>query len=134
MKRTNLLLSLVLAVMAPAAIYPQSEAVYIESVKMDVASAKMSQDDKGTNVDNIYTFTVDYQGKQLKADVYNVLYYLDGNYVEEFKNQKLPFTIKRDFRGQLDGAHEIRFDLETSDLKIIGRQKTVINVLHKTGK
>lgn len=110
--------------------YSQTEAPLVRSVDIAVSTAKMKEDGRGTNVDNIYTFTVEDPGKTAAGQTFNILYYLDDRYVEEFKSQTLPFSFTRNFKGQPDRAHDIRIDIEDQDLRIVGRQTVKINVSH----
>jgi len=61
--------------------------------------------------------------------VYNILYYLDERYETEFKNERLPFSFKRNLRGQESGRHEIRVDMETLDGKtVLSTEKITVYV------
>lgn len=109
---------------------PTVEAVYVNSVPIEVTASQVPADDRGTEVDNMRTLVVDYAGTTRGADTYNILIFIDGQYTEEFKGQTLPHSFKRDFRGLTDGAHEVRIDLEAADLSIVGRKTVVVNVAH----
>lgn len=108
----------------------QPEAPYVQSVDMAVAVEKMAPDTRGTDVDNIYTFTLDYTDGIDRRSTYNLIFYLDGVYGAEYKGIQLPYQFSRDFKGQLDGSHEIRLDLEDATLMIVGRKTVVVNVNH----
>lgn len=109
----------------------QPEALFVESVMIDVTARKMLADERGTDVENIYNFTVDYTDGIARESVYNVLFYLDEIYSAEYKNVKLPYRFSRDFKGQTDGSHEIRVDLEDGDLTIVGRKVIAVQVSHQ---
>lgn len=136
MKQLNIFMAVVIilfvAAVCPSA-YPltQQEAPFINNVSITLVLEKMKNDDRGTDVSNIYNITVDYTDKVKRQRAYNVMFYLDGVYTDEFKNQTLPFTFAKNFKGQMDAAHEIRVDLENrDDLTIVGRQTAAINVAH----
>lgn len=114
---------------SPLVLSDEATRPLIQSVAVEVSTDKMKEDNRGTDVRNIYTIVVERVDKKAEGP-YNILYYLDGRYVEEFKSQTLPFSFTRNFKGQLDGAHEVRLDIENGDLKVVGRQVTVISVSH----
>jgi hypothetical protein len=110
--------------------FAQTEAPLAANIGLKLTLTKMKPDDKGTDVSNIYTIAVEYQNQEPDGLPYNIIYYLDGNYVEEFRNQTLPFSFTRDFRGQLEKPCDIRIDLESPELKIVGRQTATVTVDH----
>ena len=137
MKKLIVLVSLcvVMLVLTPRSGFSESLAPLVEpAVGMSVNLQKMEKDDRGTDVENIYTITVDYSGSRAEGKTYNILYYLDGVYVEEFKGLMLPYSFTRNFKGQTDKAHEIRIDLEDKKLRIVGRQVASVNVVHVNGQ
>lgn len=109
------------------------QAKLIETKAVTLSASKMREDDRGTDVSNIYTIVVE-PVDQESSGPYNILYFLDGAYVEEFKDEMLPYSFSRNFKGQNDGQHEVRIDIESKDLRIVARQVTVINVSHVTGE
>jgi len=136
MKKFNVCVSLcaLMSVLMPSSGFSQELAPLVESVGLSVNVQKMEKDNRGTDVENIYTITVDYQGKRAEGRTYNILYYLDGVYAGEFKGKMLPYSFTRNYKGQLDKAHEIRIDLEDSKLRIVGRQVASVNVVHVKGR
>lgn len=106
----------------------------IETVAIEVKAEKMPPDERGTDVENIFNFQVAYADAVSRESVYNVLFYLDGNYTAEFKNVKLPYHFSWNFKGQSDKLHEIRVDLEDAQLRIVGRKTVDVNVRHAKRK
>lgn len=106
-----------------------NEAPLVETKAITLSTVKMQEDDRGTDVSNIYTIVVEQVDKE-SSGPYNVMYFFDGVYREEFKDVMLPYSFTRNFKGQNDGQHEVRIDIETKDLRIVARQVTVINVSH----
>lgn len=129
MKTRVILFLLLLSMFGVPFTFAQTEAPLVANIGIKIILTQMKPDDKGTDVSNIYSVTVDYQNKEPDGMPYNVIYYLDGNYVEEFQHQTLPFSFTRDFRGQLQKPCEIRIDLESPDLKIVGRQSATVSVV-----
>jgi hypothetical protein len=109
----------------------QDKEALIRSIPIKVTLHKMNADGRGTDVENIYTIVVEYTKKDNVQGSYNILYYLDDVYTDEFKARSLPYSFARNFKGQDDRVHTIRIDLEDRDLKIVGRQTATINVQHK---
>lgn len=120
---------LVLCAISPL-VFAQSNPPLVKVTAIKVIAKKMAPDERGTDVENIYNFVVDYAGQPQTKQSYNLLFYMDGKYVTEFKNVTLPYAFARNFKGQADKPYEIRVDLETADLKIAARQTITINVKH----
>lgn len=84
----------------------------------------------GIDMRNIYDFTVDFDGDQYRTSaVYTILYSIDHQRVKEFENQTLPFSFKRNLKGQPAGIHTITLEIEDMEQNILARQETVINVV-----
>jgi len=45
------------------------------------------------------------------SDKFKILYYLDGVIAAEFNEQSLPFSFKRNFKGNKNGAHNIKIEV-----------------------
>lgn len=89
---------------------------------------QMREDDRGTDVSNIYTISVDYTNQNNEGGIFNLMYFEDGRYVQEFKGITLPFSFSRNYKGLTQGAHEVRIDLEDMDLRIVGRKTSTVTV------
>ncbi len=87
------------------------EAVVTFPIK--VQFVKEPVDEKGTDTTNIYTIQIYYADRKgVPAQPYTIIYFLDGRFEVDFKNQTLPFSFKRDFKGQSPGRHVIRIEIE----------------------
>lgn len=109
-----------------------SEGHIISSAAIELRLTKEEPDQRGTNVENIYTITVDFADPDRNdGQSYWIHYSLDGQRIEIFKNQQLPFSLKRNFRGQLSGEHEIKIELEDPVADIVVASKTItVTVTH----
>jgi hypothetical protein len=84
-----------------------------KTIKLIAARPKLDQ--KGTRVDTVYTFTVDWQ--DIRDDKrYTILYYLNNELQFELENQTLPAEIKRNFKGQASGFYDVRVEVEDASL------------------
>ncbi len=70
---------------------------------------------------NIFNFTVDYADSTAidKTKKYSVRYFLDNRFDGEFKNQVIPFSFTRNFRGQAAGSHEVKIEVEDSGKNVL---------------
>lgn len=97
-------------------------------VQLKAELVKEKADNAGTDVSNIYTIVVKNEGAALAAP-YVVVYSLDGQVFEAFRNQPLPFSFKRNFKGQTPGRHELKIFLEGQNDVILGSETFYINVV-----
>jgi hypothetical protein len=101
----------------------------VRPVSIDVSLEKMRPDERGTDVRNIYTVTIDDTDTEEASDeTYRIIYYLDDRFVEDFENQSLPFSFTRNFKGQKTGFHEIQIDLEDKEEIIVARGTVTVRV------
>ena len=59
---------------------------------------------------------------------YTILFYLDNRYVQEFKNQVLPFYFKENFSGQLPGDHQIKIEVEDNNGHVLAAATVPLNI------
>ena len=132
MKQWRIIIAAIILMMGSLypSVFSQTIAPLINSVAISVSTQRMKPDDRGTDVSNIYTISVDCKDKRNNGTSFNIFYYLDGVYVEKFNGQMLSFSFTRNFKGQLDKSHEIRIDLEDKDQRIVARQVVLIDVKH----
>lgn len=94
----------------------------------------VAEPSSGTTSDanNIYTLTVDFaDAKYSNNNKYTLMYFEDSRPLQEFKDQTLPFTFKRNYKGLLSGDHEIKIDVEYGKGTVLATQTTTIRVVHK---
>jgi hypothetical protein len=79
------------------------------------------------NEKSIFAINVDYKPSGTSG-TQDVLFYIDGRYEKEFKNQVLPFTFQYNLRGRHPGAHELRIDVidQTNAEKVLGRASVTV--------
>ena len=93
---------------------------------------QVPEDDHGTNVENMYGIQIDFAGEQYATDNdFNVLFYIDDRFAHEINTTKLPAVFKWDFRGLTGGAHNLKIEIESLDLKILATESTVVHVTHQ---
>ena len=95
---------------------------------IQVELVQMPHDDAGTDVRNIYTISIKNTGGELKAP-YAIVYILDGEPLEIFRNQPLPFSFKRNFKGQTPGRHEIKIIIEGQNELFLASQAVNVDVV-----
>ena len=84
---------------------------------------------------NIFTITVAYPGSPSQAitiqsqSAHNVLYFLDDRFEAEFKAVTLPFSFKRNFRGQSPGVHTVRIDIEDGNDNVLATSMVTFEVI-----
>ena len=79
---------------------------------------------------DIFTITVDYAAPAATSgQTYNILYFLDDRFEEEFKAQSLPFSFKRNLRGQNTGTHTVRIDIEDNQDHVLASSTVGVDVL-----
>ena len=78
---------------------------------------------------NIFTVKVDTKAAA-SSELRDILFYVDGRFEAEFKDQALPFSFKRNLRGQAVGRHEFRVDIvdASNPEKVLGRDSVVVEV------
>lgn len=82
-------------------------------------------------IDGICTFQVSRSdGASRDASVfYDISLFEDGQFSELFKGRSLPFTLKRNYRGIIDGTYAITF-VAKDDSGTIGKGQITIEVRH----
>ena len=89
------------------------------------------KDDKGTDVSNIYNLAVNFADAQYANDnLYTILYFIDNRPLEEFKGQRLPFSLKRNYKGLEDGSHQIKIDVEDGKGNVLASNTATVHVHH----
>ena len=89
------------------------------------------KDDKGTDVSNIYNLTVNFADAQYANDnLYTIMYFIDNRPLEEFKGQRLPFYLKRNYKGLEDGSHQIKIDVEDGKGNVLASNTATVHVHH----
>ncbi|MBZ0165888.1 MAG: hypothetical protein K8I00_03705 [Candidatus Omnitrophica bacterium] len=102
----------------------------LRSQDIRVNTKKRPVDNKGTNVRNVHTITVDMQENLLSPDEsYNLVYFFNGKPVWQFSNVRLPYTFTRDYRGQRPGTHTIKIDIEDDEGNVLATQSSSIQVV-----
>lgn len=98
---------------------------------LDIEAVKLKPDDKGTNINNAYKFTLDLKvPDKTKVGPHHIAYFINGEGMELFYSETLPFTITRDFRGMEAGNYTIKIGIEDDDGKLVVSQSTSITVSH----
>ena len=93
---------------------------------------RVPEDDRGTKVENMYDIQIDFAGGQYATDNdFNVLFSIDERLAHEIKKTKLPAGFKWDFRGLTGGAHNLKIEIESLDLKILATESAVVHVTHQ---
>ena len=106
-----------------------------ESVNSQVSEIKVElfraqEDFKGTDSANIYTVEVGYANEGYVSDqLYMIVYFLDGHPVEGFDNKILPFSFRRNFRGQVEGIHEVKIELHDKDGNVLAGDSADFSVV-----
>lgn len=78
---------------------------------------------------NIFTIEVAFaQNSGSSSEQYNVLYFIDDRFEEEFKGQGLPFSFKRNLKGQRAGAHTMRIDVEDPSGNVLSSSSVSVDV------
>ena len=109
----------------------QPKAVASAPVEVELTKNFALADNKGTNVSQVYVFTAQNTRQNAKPDQqYIVIFYLDGEILEGFRDQTLPVSIKKNFKGLRTGKHEIRVDVEdnSNNGAVLSSQTTTINI------
>ncbi|HOY10344.1 MAG TPA: hypothetical protein PLB05_09770 [Candidatus Omnitrophota bacterium] len=93
-------------------IFSPFEAPAQSSPDIDINFVQEAPDDYGTDVRNIYRVDVVFATPgSATSDKFTILYYLDGVIAAEFNEQSLPFSFKRNFKGNKNGAHDIKIEV-----------------------
>ncbi|HPB68779.1 MAG TPA: hypothetical protein PLT76_08035 [Candidatus Omnitrophota bacterium] len=88
------------------------EAPAQSSPDININFVQEAPDDYGTDVRNIYRVDVVFSDPgSAMSDKFKILYYLDGVIAAEFNEQSLPFSFKRNFKGNKNGAHNIKIEV-----------------------
>jgi hypothetical protein len=86
-------------------------------------------DDYGTDVRNIYRVDVVFADPDsATSDKFKILYYLDGVIAAEFKEQALPFSFKRNFKGKQNGTHNIKIEVLDAGGNLVRQENFSITV------
>lgn len=131
MKRIKFLIFVWTALMTlPGFVFAQT--IVQESIqpraKIKVELIKGKRDDVGTDVSNIYTVLIKNEGEAISAP-YAIVYFLDGKVTEVFRNQPLPFSFKRNFKGQAPGRHELKIVIEGANDMVIDSDSVNVDVV-----
>ena len=68
-------------------------------------------------------------GNQTQLQLYDIFYFVDNKFSRMVKDQRLPATIKQNFRGIVDGDYNITFAAKDKEGKI-GKGSITIRVKH----
>jgi hypothetical protein len=116
MKRAGILLMSFILTLAVSKVWAQVTDQRQTQVRAITVKANQPRPDKkGTRMDTIYAFTIDWKD-QGDAKRYTILYYLNGELQFEMENQTLPVEIKRNFKGQAAGDYEVKIELEDASM------------------
>ena len=95
---------------------------------------KESKDQRGTDVANIYNLTVNFADAQYANDnPYTIMYFVDDRPLEEFKGQRLPFVLKRNYKGLAEGDHQIKIDVEDGKGDVLATAAATVHVHRDKG-
>lgn len=93
------------------------------------SSVKAPEDNVGTNVDNVFIFTVAFaQGASWEYEGYYIVYHLDGKPIDQFEVMTLPYTFTRNYDGIDNGTHTIKVDIEDLDGNVLASKELSIQV------
>ena len=110
---------------------PKQPALIITPFPIALSLDKESKDQRGTDVTNIYNLTVNFADAKYSNDnVYTIMYFIDDRPLEEFKGQRLPFTLKRNYKGLAEGDHEIKIDVEDGKGNVLATKTATVHVSH----
>ncbi len=111
----------------PSLVLSETTIKQINQPSIIIELLKEPADDKGTDVTNVYEVKVfDMTGQA--SQQYSVVYLFDGRVMEVFKNQNLPFSFKRNFKGQTRGSHEIKIIIEAPGDFLVASQTMTMEV------
>lgn len=92
---------------------------------------KEPKDTRGTDVTNIYNLTVSFADPKYSSEnLYTIMYFVDNLPLEEFKGQRLPFILKRNYKGLVEGNHQIKVDVEDGKGNVLATNTTTVHVHH----
>ena len=136
MKIKNFFVSAIIVGLMCCGVYAQEQSAVIWTpFPINIASTLEPKDDKGTDVTNIYTFNVNFaDAKYANNNIYTIMYFEDGRPLEEFKGQRLPFVLKRNYKGLEAGDHKIRIDIEDGKGNVLATNLTTVHVTHEKGR
>ena len=126
---------LVFNVVAGSSAWPQevteSQNIFIQqTMPLKIELINEPPDARGTDVRNIYTFNVDFDGPKHASDMpFLILVHVDNVAVKEFKNQKLPLSFKWNLKGLTAGEHTVRFVLEDNKGNKFASQSVTVDVV-----
>lgn len=99
-------------------------------IKVDVAVEGGDAYAKAANiVDNICSFRLATTEPGASALRYDIAMYRNGSLVKTWRDRPLPVTLKRAYRGVVDGDYTITF-VATDDVGRIGKGSAMLRVRH----
>ena len=109
----------------------KQDIVVKKPLSINLTLLKEPEDQRGTDVTNIYNIKVDYTSPEsVQNQIYDAAYFVDGRLAEEFKSRSLPFTLKRNFKGLVSGTHEIKIEILDSQEQVLAAKTVTLEVVH----
>jgi len=94
-----------------------------------VGLSQPPKDNRGTDVRNVYTFDLDYQGAEFASEnQYEIFCYVDERLVKTVKDQPLPFHMTENFKGYPSGEYAVKFVIEDKQDNVLAEKSIVIAV------
>jgi len=109
----------------------QDPEVLLPPDPFSITMSKMTPDDRGTDVTDIYTFEVAAATEDVPITGYMIVYHLDGRPVKDFPDSRLPFSFSRNLKGVTPGAHEIVVELEDDEDHVLHWQAFRVEIVGK---
>lgn len=102
---------------------------------LNIKASNSSTDMSSSGVlvtDRFCSFMINRSGadaNQAQSGIYDIFYFVDNKFSRMFKDQRLPVTIKQNFRGIVGGDYNITFVAKDKEGKI-GKGSITIRVIH----
>ena len=118
----------------PSASTTEQPVLIITPFPISLELINEAKDDKGTDVSNIYNLTVNFADPIYANDnLYTIMYFVDDRPLEEFKGQRLPYSLKRNYKGLEDGDHQVKIDVEDGKGNVLATKTATVHVHHDIG-
>lgn len=100
------------------------------TLKINIEVAKRAPDEKGTDVTNIYNFTLTDASGVTNTASYVLVMSIDGEEKEQINSITFPYFIERNFKGLEAGTHQITMNIEeVGTFDLLAQESVTINVV-----
>lgn len=91
--------------------------------KIITRQIKRKNNYKKDSDDNLLLITINYNGDDYSQNTeYLAVVFIDNIAVEDFRNQKLPLTINRNYAGLSKGVHQLKIEIEDGHGKLLSSE------------